>query len=180
MNMRGTLTVTVLVLAGSFSAAAQEHFDRLKVVEDCVGAKVQVDAISERANSEFVPIRSTAGDLNADSRDEVIVLVRYVGKSSGRRPDEIVVYEMEGSAQTPLTRLQIGRAGEYVLSIESFESNFKVGSGLLFVDLAVVCGKKTATAKHFLTVVFRFNGAILVESERSDPKPLPEHMREIG
>lgn len=179
MKLGGYLTVAMLVLAVGFSGTAQEPPRTVKPAVGCAGSKEKIAGIQVHAESRFVPVRSTTGDLNADENDEEIVLARYVGRS-GPRPDEILVYEVDGGVVKLMTRLQVGRAGEYVLSIKSFNSNFRVESGLLVIDVAVLGDKKAEPPKLFRTVAYLWNGKELVESDRSEPKPLAEHMREIG
>lgn len=131
---------------------------------------------SGKLAAKFIPLRTATGDLTGDGRDETVVLVRDI--ESGIRPDEILVYELQDKDAHLIARFPAGEQHEYVLSIKSLGSNFRIEQGSLIVDLAFRKDGKMPT--HYYTVTYRWNGSEMIETERSAARPLPEHMREKG
>jgi len=130
------------------------------------------------SGSKLIPLRSAIGDLNEDGRDETIVLVRDM--DSGMRADEILIYEEADGEAMLLTKFAVGKQGDYLLSIKDFGSNFRVEDGMLILDIAVNGTAGPFASTHYQTVTFRWDGKQMVETARSEARPLPEHMREKG
>ncbi|HET9297917.1 MAG TPA: hypothetical protein VFP18_13585, partial [Candidatus Binatia bacterium] len=72
-----------------------------------------------------------------------------------------------------------GRRGDYILSVGSLGSNFKVEGGRLILDQAILTEGEYEPTQYY-TIKYRWNDIQMVEVERSSLKPLPEGMREIG
>jgi len=181
MTRRKYFIAILLSLTFGLPATAQELQQVKKFPAGCVGSKEKSTAAAsaEFDETEYVPVRTTVGDMNSDGRAEKIVLVRYIGKS-GLRADEIMIFEALGGGKRLLARRAVGGPGEYALSVKSFGSNFKVVDGLLFVDVAVRAGMGKGFPAHFRTVTYGWDSSSLAEVSRSEPKPLLEHMREKG
>ena len=71
------------------------------------------------------------------------------------------------------------RRGDYVLSVYSFGSNFKIEDKILVLDLAILREGEYVPTNYY-TIKYRWNGIQMVEIERSCLKSLPEYMREVG
>ncbi|HEX8846350.1 MAG TPA: hypothetical protein VF791_17010 [Pyrinomonadaceae bacterium] len=124
-------------------------------------------------------MRVAYGDLTGDRNDEAVVLLRGQNTRISRTLDELFVYTLKNGKVTALAHFDGGRRGEYVLSIGSLGSNFKIEDGLLVLDHAILReGEDVPT--HYYTVKYRWNGVQMAEVERSALKPLPENMMEIG
>lgn len=124
-------------------------------------------------------MRMTYGDLTGDESEEAIVLLR--GQNSRTSPivDEIFVYSLKNGKVFELVHLKAGQLGDYILSIESLGSNFKVEEKHFVLDRAILReGEFVPT--HYYTVKYRWNGIQMEETARSCLKPLPENMREMG
>jgi hypothetical protein len=130
------------------------------------------------SGSKLIPLRTAVGDLTEDGKDETVVLVRDT--EAGVRADEILVYENAGGEARLLTRFAVGKQGEYVLSIKGLGSNFRIDKGELMIDIAVSGKAGSFASTHFQTVTFRWDGKQMAETQRSEGRPLPEHMREKG
>ena len=130
------------------------------------------------SGTKLIPLRTTVGDLNGDGGDETVVLVRDT--DSGRRADEILVYENSGGEPRLMTRFAIGKRGEYVLSLKGLGSNFQVEDGELIIDIAMSGKAGTFASTHYQTVAFRWDGKAMTETARSEARLLPAHMREKG
>mgnify|MGYP001187784887 CR=1 FL=1 len=123
-------------------------------------------------------LRTAYGDVNLDGQEDAALLVRRQTSSSNVQ-DEIWICEMNGNAPKIITKLSVGRDGEYALSIDSLGSNFRLDKGTLVFDRAVITSKTQPPSKY-QTVSFRWNGKALVRYKVFSVLSLPEHMREIG
>jgi hypothetical protein len=123
-------------------------------------------------------LRTTYGDLTGDKGEQAVVLIRSERKRS-RPIDEISVYALRNGKPVKLSAFFAGQAGDYVLSIESLKSNFKIEEKIFVLDLAVLREGEYVPTQYF-TIKYRWNGIQMQERERSCPKLLPEHMREVG
>ena len=124
-------------------------------------------------------MRITYGDLTGDGNEEAIVLLRGQNTVTSRIVDEIFVYSLKNGKVFELAHFQAGQRGDYILSIETLGSNFKVEERYFILDYAILRqGEDVPT--HYYTVKYRWNGIQLEETERSCLKLLPENMREIG
>ena len=123
-------------------------------------------------------LRVTYSDLTGDKSNEAVVLLRNRKKRS-RTLDEIVIYSLKNGKLFKLGGFAAGRRGDYVLSIESLGSNFKIEEKILVLDLAVLREGEYVPTQYY-TIKYRWNGFQMQELERSCLKPLPEDMREIG
>ena len=123
-------------------------------------------------------LRIAYGDLTGDPSEEAIVLSRHEKK--GSRPlDKISVYSLRDGKPVKLAGFPGGQPGDYVLSIESLKSNFRIEEKIFVLDLAVLREGEDVPTQYY-TIKYRWNGIQMAEIERSCLKPLPEHMREVG
>jgi hypothetical protein len=137
------------------------------------GRQVSVDG----AESGFQ--RITYGDLTRDGSEEAIILLRGQNTRTSRTLDEVFIYSLKNGKVVALAHFDGGRRGDYILSIGSLGSNFKVEGGLLILDQAILReGEYVPT--QYCTIKYRWNDIRMVEVERSSLKPLPKDMREIG
>lgn len=124
-------------------------------------------------------MRVTYGDLTGNESEEAIVLLRGQNSLTSRILDRIFIYSLKNGKVSELAHLKAGQPGDYILSIESLGSNFKVEERYFILDQAILReGEFVPT--HYYTVKYRWNGIQLEETERSCLKPLPENMREMG
>jgi hypothetical protein len=124
-------------------------------------------------------MKVTYGDLTGDGIEEAIVLLRGQDTRISRTLDEVFVYSLKNGKVSELAHLKAGQRGDYILSIESLGSNFKIEERHFILDQAILReGEYVPT--HFYTVKYRWNGIQMEETERSCLKPLPENMRETG
>jgi hypothetical protein len=124
-------------------------------------------------------MRITYGDLNGDGNEEAVVLLRGQNTRISRTLDEVFVYTLKKGEPVAIDHFEGGRRGDYILSVESLKSNFRVEDRLLVLDQAVLRAGEHFPSQ-FYTIKYRWNGVQLAEIERSCLKPLPEGMREVG
>jgi hypothetical protein len=124
-------------------------------------------------------MRVAYGDLTGDGAEEAVVLLRGQNTRISRTLDEVFVFTMKDGKPVALDSFEAGRRGDYVLSVQSLGSNFKVESGLLVLDQAVRRTGEYVPTQYY-TVKLRWNGVQMAEVERTCLKPLPEGMREVG
>ncbi len=124
-------------------------------------------------------MRITYGDLTGDGSEEAIILLRSQNTRTSRTLDEIFVYSLKNGKVFKLAHFEAGRRGDYILSIESLGSNFKVEGKHFILDHAILREGEYAPTQYY-TVKYRWDGIKLAETERSCLKLLPENMREIG
>jgi hypothetical protein len=122
-------------------------------------------------------LRASYGDVTGDQKEEAVILLRT--SDTGRNLDEVFIYSLIHKKVVNISRFAAGQRGEYVLSIKSLGSNFKVENRILVLDLAVLREGECVPANYY-TIKYRWNGIQMEEIERSALKPLPEYMREIG
>ena len=131
-------------------------------------------------------MRITYGDLTGDGNEEAIILLRGCivlrGKNTSATPtlDEVFIYTLKNGRAVLLTNFEGGKRGEYILSIGSLGSNFKVEAQLLIIDQSVYKDDYEYAPRHYYTIKYRWDGSRMVEAETSALKPLPENMQEIG
>jgi hypothetical protein len=124
-------------------------------------------------------MRIAYGDLTGDAIEEAVVLLRGQNTRISRTLDEVLIYTLKSGGVHQLTRFEAGRRGEYILSVGSLGSNFKIENGVLTLDQAILReGEDVPT--HYYTIKYRWNGIQMVELERSALKPIPENMMEVG
>jgi hypothetical protein len=124
-------------------------------------------------------MRITYGDLTGNGIEEAIVLLRGQNTRISRTLDEVFIYTLKDGKVVPLAHFDGGRRGDYILSVASLGSNFKVEGGLLILDQAILReGEYVPT--HYYTIKYRWNGVQMAEVERTALKLLPEGMREEG
>lgn len=123
--------------------------------------------------------RITYGDLTDDGSEEAIILLRGQSTRTSRTLDEVFIYSLKNGKVVALAHFEGGRRGDYILSVGSLGSNFKVEGGLLILDQAILREGEYAPTQYY-TTKYRWNDIQMVEVERSSLKPLPEGMREIG
>jgi len=129
--------------------------------------------------AEFGLQRITYGDLTSDGSEEAIILLRGQNTRISRTLDEVFIYTLKGGEVVALAHFEGGRRGDYILSIGSLKSNFKVEDRLLILDQAILREGEYAPTQYY-TIKYRWNGIQMAEVERSCLKPLPEGMREMG
>jgi len=123
--------------------------------------------------------RITYGDLTNDGGEEAIVLLRGQNTRISRTLDEVFIYTLRGGKVSVLAHFEGGRRGDYILSVGSLKSNFKVEDQVLILDQAVLREGEHFPTQYY-TIKYRWNGIQMAEVERSCLKSLPEGMREIG
>ena len=129
--------------------------------------------------AESFLMRVTYGDLTGDGSEEAIILLRGQNTRISRTLDEIFIYTLKDGKPIALAHFEGGRRGDYILSVGSPESNFKVENRFLILDQAVLRVGESVPTQYY-TIKYRWDGRQMVEVERSNLKPIPEHMREIG
>lgn len=166
-KLKVLLTFALMILFVSF-AGGQKTISDIK----------QVDFKKVFHSKPFDLLRITYGDLNGNNNDEAVILLR---SQNSRIPnqDKIVIYSSKNGEVVKLSEFMAGQPGEYVLSIKSLESNFKIEEKIFVLDLAIL-RKGEYVPTQYYTIKYRWNGYQMQEIERSGLKPLPEHMREIG
>lgn len=167
IKLKVLLTFALMILSVNFA-------DGQKTISDIK----EVDFKKFFHSKLFDLLRITYGDLNGDSSEEAVILLR---SQNSRTPnqDKIVIYSSKNRKVVKLTDLMAGQPGGYVLSIQSLESNFKIEEKIFVLDLAIL-RKGEYVPTRYSTIKYRWNGHQMKEIERSGLKPLPEHMREIG
>lgn len=124
-------------------------------------------------------MRITYGDLTGDGSEEAVVLMRGQNTRISRTLDEVFIYTLKNGEAVALDHFEGGRRGDYILSVESLKSNFKVEGRFLVLDQAILrAGEHFPT--QFYTIKYRWNGIQMQEIERSCLKPIPEGMKEVG
>ncbi len=124
-------------------------------------------------------MRITYGDLTGDEREEAIILLRGQNTRTSRTLDEVFIYTLKNGRVVALAHFEGGRRGDYILSVESLKSNFRVEDRLLILDQAILREGESAPTQYY-TIKYRFHGIQMAEVERSGLKPIPDEMREIG
>lgn len=126
-------------------------------------------------------MRTTYGDLTGDGVEEAVVLLRGQNTRISRTLDEVFIYTLKEGKVVLLTNFEGGKRGDYICSVNSSESNFKVENQRLILDLAVALeGDPQCDPTRYYTITYRWNGSQMIEVERSALKLLPEHRREVG
>ncbi len=123
--------------------------------------------------------RITYGDLTGDGKEEAIILLRGQNTHTSRILDEVFIYSLKNGKVVALAHFEGGRRGDYILSVGSLGSNFKVEGGFLILDQTILREGEYVPTQYY-TIKYRWNGIKMEEVERSSLKPLPEGMREIG
>jgi hypothetical protein len=123
--------------------------------------------------------RITYGDLTGDGVEEAIILLRGTNTRISRTLDEVFIYTLKGGKVMALAHFEGGRRGDYILSVGSLGSNFKVEDRLLILDQAILREGEHVPTQYY-TIKYRWNGIQMAEVERSCLKPLSEGMREVG
>ena len=123
--------------------------------------------------------RITYGDLTGDRSEEAIILLRGQNTRTSRTLDEVFIYNLKGGKVIALTHFEGGRRGDYILSVESLKSNFRVEDQLLILDQAILREGEYVPTQYY-TIKYRWNGIQMVEVERTSLKPIPEGMREMS
>ncbi len=140
-----------------------------------------LDGISIGASEHHYSLmRMAYGDLIGHGNEAAIVLLRGQSSRVGTTLDEVFIYDFKAGQPVLLTSFEGGRRGEYILSVGSLGSNFRVEHQWLIVDQAVYTNDRENVPTHYYTVKYRWDGTQILEVERSSLKPLPESMREIG
>ena len=129
--------------------------------------------------AEFGLQRITYGDLTSDRSDEAIILLRCQNTRTSRTLDEVFIYTLKGGKVIALAHFEGGRRGDYILSVESLKSNFRVDDRLLILDQAILREGEYVPTQYY-TIKYRWNGIQMVEVERTSLKPIPEGMREMS
>ena len=129
--------------------------------------------------AETTLMRITYGDLTNDRSEDAVVLLRGQNTRISRTLDEIFIYTLRDGKIAALDHFEAGRRGDYVLSVSSLESNFKIQDGLLILDQAILRAGEGAPTQYY-TIKYRWNGIQMIEVDRSALKPLPHHMMEVG
>jgi hypothetical protein len=132
-------------------------------------------------NRNYFLMRTAYGDITGDGNDEAIVLLRGQNTLISRTLDEVFIYSLKNGRAALLTNFEGEKRGDYILSISSLGSNFRVGNNVLVIDQAVALDDdNNRIPTRFYTVKYRWNGSRMVETERTKLKLIPENMREIG
>lgn len=129
--------------------------------------------------AEFGFQRITYGDLTSDGSEEAIILLRCQNTRTSRTLDEVFIYTLKGGKVIALAHFEGGRRGDYILSVESLKSNFRVEDRLLILDQAILREGEYVPTQYY-TIKYRWNGIQMVEVERTCLKPIPEGMREMS
>ncbi|HEX8130356.1 MAG TPA: hypothetical protein VF527_14735 [Pyrinomonadaceae bacterium] len=123
--------------------------------------------------------RITYGDLTGDGAEEAVILLRGTNTRISRTLDEVFIYTLKSGKVLALAHFEGGRRGDYILSVGSLGSNFKVEDRLLILDQAVLREGEYVPTQYY-TIKFRWNGVQMAEVERSCLKSIPEGMREMS
>ena len=129
--------------------------------------------------AEFGLQRITYGDLTSDRSEEAIILLRGQNTRTSRTLDEVFIYTLKDGKVIALAHFEGGRRGDYILSVESLKSNFRVEDRLLILDQAILREGEYVPTQYY-TIKYRWNGIQMVEVERTCLKPIPEGMREMS
>ena len=133
------------------------------------------------SNRKYDLMRIAYGDLTGDGNEEAIVLLRGRKTPASRILDEVFIYSLKNKRAALLTNLEGEKRGDYILSIGSLGSNFRVENNVLIIDQAVALeDDNDYIPTRFYTIKYRLNGRRMIEVERTELKPIPENMREIG
>ncbi len=124
-------------------------------------------------------MRITYGDVTGDGSEEAIILLRGQNTRIGRTLDEVFVYTLKSGKAVAVAHFEGGRRGDYILSVGSLGSNFKVEDRLLILDQAILREGEYVPTQYY-TIKYRWNGIQMIEVERSCLKPIPEGMKEMG
>jgi hypothetical protein len=150
-----------------------EYEDKKEVIELRNGSRSGTDG------SESGLQRITYGDLTGDRSEEAIILLRGTNTRTSRTLDKVFIFTLRGGKVVALGHFEGGRRGDYILSVGSLGSNFKVEDGLLILDQAILREGEYVPTQYY-TIKYRWNGRQMIEVERSCLKPIPEGMREMG
>ena len=129
--------------------------------------------------AETFLMRVAYGDLTGDGSDEAVVILRGQNTRISRTLDEVFIYTLKSGKAVELDHFEGGRRGDYILSVESLGSNFKVEDKTLILDQAVLRAGEYVPTQYY-TIKYRWNGIQMVEVERSALKPIPENWKEEG
>ncbi|MDQ3817448.1 MAG: hypothetical protein M3362_07130 [Acidobacteriota bacterium] len=124
-------------------------------------------------------MRVAYGDLTGDGSDEAVVLLRGQNTRISRTLDEVFIFTLKDGKLSEIAHFEGGRRGDYILSVESLGSNFKVEGETLILDQAVLREGEYVPTRYY-TVKYRWNGTRMVETERSALKLIPEGWKEEG
>ena len=150
-----------------------ESEDEKEVIELRNGSRSGADG------SESSLQRITYGDLTGDRSEEAIILLRGTNTRTSRTLDKVFIFTLRGGKVVALAHFEGGRRGDYILSVGSLGSNFKVENGLLILDQAILREGEYEPTQYY-TIKYRWNGRQMIEVERSCLKPIPEGMKEMG
>ncbi|HEX8396520.1 MAG TPA: hypothetical protein VF644_03795 [Pyrinomonadaceae bacterium] len=132
-------------------------------------------------NHKYDLMRIAYGDLTGDGNEEAIVLLRGRNTPASRILDEVFIYGLKNKRAALLTNFEGRKRGDYILSIGSLGSNFRVENNILIIDQAVALeDDNDYIPTRFYTIKYRLNGKRMIEIERTELKSIPENMREIG
>jgi hypothetical protein len=126
-------------------------------------------------------MRITYGDLTGDGSEEAVLLLRGQNTPVSRTLDEIFIYTLEKGRVVAFTNFECGKRGDYILSVGSLGSNFKVEDNQLVIDHAIAQeDDPDCIPTRYSTIKYQWDDRRMTEIERSSLKPIPEHMKEIG
>ncbi|HEX8197023.1 MAG TPA: hypothetical protein VF571_12600, partial [Pyrinomonadaceae bacterium] len=132
-------------------------------------------------NHKYDLMRIAYGDLTGDGNEEAIVLLRGQNTPASRILDEVFIYSLKNKRAALLTNFEGRKRGDYILSISSLGSNFRVENNVLIIDQAVALeDDNDRIPTRFYTIKYRLSGKRMIEIERTKLKSIPENMREIG
>jgi hypothetical protein len=137
-------------------------------------------------NLHYALRRIAYGDLTGDGIDEAVALLRGDVQLSHENPvttaslDEVFIYTLRDGRPVLLTNFEGGKRGEYILSIESLGSNFRIENQQLIIDQAVLKDDCEHVPTHYYTIKYRLDKGRMIEVERSILKPIPDNMAETG
>jgi hypothetical protein len=133
------------------------------------------------SNHKYDLMRIAYGDLTGDGNEEAIVLLRGQNTPASRILDEVFIYSLKNKRAALLTNFEGRKRGDYILSISSLGSNFRVENNVLIIDQAVALeDDNDYIPTRFYTIKYRLKGKRMIEAERTELKSIPENMREIG
>jgi hypothetical protein len=133
------------------------------------------------SNCKYDLMRIAYGDLTGDGNEEAIVLLRGRNTPASRILDEVFIYSLKNKRAALLTNFEGEKRGDYILSIGSLGSNFRVENNVLIIDQAVALeDDNDYIPTRFYTIKYRLKGKRMIEAERTELKSIPENMREIG
>lgn len=123
-------------------------------------------------------LRIAYGDITSDGAADAAILIRR-RDILHRDQDQVWIFESVGKELSLLTAIRFRHPKQYILSIESLGSDFRIDDGVLTFAEAVSVGKRLYPA-HYRTVTYHWDGKRMVRIAASEIKPLQGHMREIG